>query len=423
MKRMLGLLVMLSILYFGAQFLFNLVEKGHEINYEITFDDVSYKINEVFTVNTDNEEDGYYFKIELEDKTFSYQIFDDFNMQREVITNILYFNDEQYTCILPIFVKDTISSDMMCLNNGSYSLYHNIIGKDEKLDEFAKSLKDYGYDVSNFNDKTEYEEDSGLNVYDLYNLDYVLVESYKGVYVISNSSTSSYVSHYKLFTKDTYERPISAFIKNYYVVADYNQETKFNKFYILNIKTGKQETIEYDYDISMNSYVQGVVDNSVYIFDRDNLKQYELNIKTDTVIEVGNENAKIKVYSDYKFNSVNAYDAKNSNIYFNEYTTSNTLNGKTYYKIDKTGSELSGYYYLYEKVDNSYKLYRTPVKDSNNIVYLFTLTDINDVVYDGNLVYYRVGDRVKLYSDLMGERTLISYNELGFNSNLKISIY
>lgn len=420
MKRMFGLLIVLSIIYFGAQFLFGFIDKGHSTSYEMTIDDKTYKINEVYTRNTENEQDGYYINIEVEDKVFDYQIFEDLNSRKKVVSNVLYYSDSEYTCILPIFVGDKLISDMMCLNNGNYSLYHNIIGINTSLDTYINTLDKY--DVNNFNDKTEYTEELGLNIYDLYDLDYTLIESYRGLYVISNLETS-YISNYRIFDNDVYNRPISAFVKNYYVVADYDQETKFNKFYVLNYKNGKQEEIIYAYDISLNSYVQGVINDSIYIFDRDNLKQYEVNVKTNTVIEVGNEEAKIKTYSDFKFTSINAYDAKNKDIYFNEYTTSNELNGKTYYKVDKTGNELSGNYYVYEQVAGGFNLYRAPIKDSYKLVYLFTLTNINDVVYDGSDVYYRNSNQVKYYNDLLGERTIVTYNELGFNSNLKTSIY
>ena len=58
-----------------------------------------------------------------------------------------------------------------------------------------------------------------------------------------------------------------------------------------------KKTIKYHSSISFNSYIQGSIDDDVYLFDRNSKKQYRINPKTETIVEVGNEQTGIKYYN------------------------------------------------------------------------------------------------------------------------------
>ena len=64
------------------------------------------------------------------------------------------------------------------------------------------------------------------------------------------------------------------------MIADYDNKYEFNKFYLIDIKKGKKETITSNQSISIDSYVQGSYKNDIYLFDKNNKIQYQINIKT-----------------------------------------------------------------------------------------------------------------------------------------------
>ena len=423
MKKMFGLLIIMTLLYFAIQFGFKFIEKGHVLDYKVTNGENVFKINETYVVNTKNESDNYYFSININDKiNFNYQTFANFNMQGQVITDIKYYEDDVYTCILPIFTNDKVITDIICKKGDNYIFYNYIKGTDASLDVFASSLAEYKTD--NFVDEKEQLTNSGLTIaYNSLLEDHFLaLENYKGIYTLNNVNLSK-LYNLKLLDTDVYEKELSAFANKYYLMADYTEDTKFNEFTLVNIANNSKSTIKYDYDISLDSYVQGVIGSSVYIFDRDTLRQYEVNVKTKTIIEVGNTEVGIKKYINGAFVNVNAYDAVSNNIKFNAYSTDNTFNGKSYALVEKTGIAKSGYYYIYEAVGSSYKVYRSSVQDGINLTYLFTTDNINNIVYYKDFVYYIEGNSIRRFSDKNLIETVMDNSELSFNKDLKFNVY
>lgn len=417
MKKMFELLIILCLIMLGIKFGFTFIEKGHEINYAVKTNENHFDIKEVYTVNTKNEKNNYYFEISVNNTAFDYQTYKSFNMASKIIKDIYYHNGE-YECILPIFMNNTILTDIICKKGENYYNYRDLRGNAE-LDNFANQLEQHGYNVKNFeNNSLEVKTVNGVTYYNnLIGSHYVALESYKGLNVLNKS-----IYNRELFSKDVYIKSISGYVGKYYIVADYMKDTKFNVFTIVNLVDGKITKISYDYDISLDSYILGIHDNSIYIMDRSAMKQYELNITTKTIIEVGNKEIGIKIYKDNNFEYDNVYNVVNNNLTFASYV-GNTFNNSTYSKIIKTGIQKSGYYYIFEKVGNNYKVYRSNVQNGINKTYLFTTTTLNNFVYSDDIIYYQDGEYIKKYSDVSGIKTVLKYNELKFNDNIKLGLY
>ena len=235
MKKMFGLLIIMTLLYFAIQFGFKFIEKGHVLDYKVTNGENVFKINETYVVNTKNESDNYYFSININDKiNFNYQTFANFNMQGQVITDIKYYEDDVYTCILPIFTNDKVITDIICKKGDNYIFYNYIKGTDASLDVFASSLAEYKTD--NFVDEKEQLTNSGLTIaYNSLLEDHFLaLENYKGIYTLNNVNLSK-LYNLKLLDTDVYEKELSAFANKYYLMADYTEDTKFNEFTLVNI--------------------------------------------------------------------------------------------------------------------------------------------------------------------------------------------
>ena len=132
------------------------------------------------------------------------------------------------------------------------------------------------------------------------------MENYKGIYTINNKNLSK-IYNVPIFNTDIYSKKISCYVDKYYLVADYSKQTKFNEFKLVDLTNNKVTTIKYDYDISLDSYILGTDKTKVYLFDNDTKREYEIDVKKETIIEVGNTNVGIKMMVNGNFQIIDAY--------------------------------------------------------------------------------------------------------------------
>lgn len=412
MRKLLKLLVLLFIFYLLFQFIFNIFSTGYKIEYQID----EFEVTETITKKTKGEHDNYYFEIKKGDSIFGIQTYQKLNISRKIIKEIKYYQDDEYECILPITKNNTLITDMICLNNGIYYYYHDIKGNDSLLDKFVSTIEIYDGTIYNLNEEVK-KENNYITVYQFNIPDlYMVLESYKGIYFINQKD--GYIAK-DLFTKDTYTKDIHTFIKNYYVTADYSQNFEFHDFYIVNMKDYTVYKITSNNAISFYSYIQGTVGNSIYLIDTSSKKQYEINIKTKTVIEVGNEKTGIKNYQNGQWTEGNIYDAINNELLFtSQEQISIEFNGINYAKVDKIGGEKSGYYYLYENTKNGYNVYRVNVQNNNLKTYLFKTNNIDRIIYDEDKIYFQYDSYIRCYQDTIGVKNIAKNKEISFNSSL-----
>ena len=410
MKKTLYLLIVLFIFYLLIQIIFNYVGPGHNIQYKVD----GFSINEILTQHKKNEIDGYHFEIKKDDLVFVYQI-DNIRKGSKLIKDIAYFKNVNYECIRPILRIKGDYLNTICKKGDTYYNYSDIEGNDPEVDQFASK-----YDKVYKNSTKVLKDNTNLYVYDnLIENHYIALEYYKGVFVINPQNT---YKRFSLFRKEKTGKKLSVLVNNYYLVADYNSDYEFHKFYLIDLEYLSKDEIISNSAISFNSYIQGVVDNSVYLFDKDNKKQYKINVKTNQVSEIGNESKGIKVYQNHEFVDSNVYEASEKELTFNKYSTSNVLNNKEYTKIDLVGGEKTGYYYLYEKNGNNYNVYQVPVSNTSIKKYLFSIDDLNGVKYANNYVYYIKEAKLYAYGSF-GTRLILNYNNFIYNKDLKYDVY
>ena len=419
MIKIFKLLIVMFILYCLLQIGFRIFGKGYELNYKLNLEnDLVANIQEIYTNNIKNEKTNYYFNIKINNQTFSLQTYESFMFNSKIIKDIKYYNGT-YTCIYPIFTGKRQLTDVLCLDNGVLKDYSVLKGKDSTLDSFVNKLIDEKLYTNNFIDDTEKKYDvNKIKVYanNIVAKHYFAINNYKGIYTI-NDYNSQKVSNVPLFKEDIYNRDLSALEGKYYITPDYSNEYDFNTFHRVDITNNDITSFSFNTSISYNSYIQGVVDGKIYLVDKSNKKQYEINPKKKLVNEIGNESSLAKIYEFGNWREVSIYDLINEEKKFSykELDSSNT----NYSKIDKVGNNLSGYYYYYLKTNNGYDVYRANVQNEKEQKYIFKTTDINNVEYVDDYVYYYFNNSLKVYHDSIGNRTIYDYKEYEFNKSLK----
>ena len=416
MKKLLGMLIFLFLLYLGIQFAFTHFGKGENYSYEIEKDGLVFGVDEDSNFWLENNEDNYYFKVFVNDREFIFQTNHDFNKLTQVITDIKYFKNDKYECILPIFKENTLLMDVLCYTGDNLTYYYNLVGKDTDLDRFVKGITIY--DASKWTDTATSLSIEGVTVYknNLISNHYVDFTNYKGIFNISKEFNST-VYNINLYKTDERTQKIGLFLNEYYISADYNEEFEFNKFNIVDLVKLETTTIASNTKISIDSYIQGVVDGKIYLYDKDNKKQYEIDINKKTVVEASANT--IKYYDKGTWSTMTIAQA-NLELKFVMSTIDYT--NDSFARIDKVG-DTTGYYYLYQKGSNGYNAYRMNIQDKGKLTYLFTTKTINNIYYAGNYVYFVSGSDIKIYNDLFGIRKIATYAELEFNQNINFNVY
>ncbi len=401
MLKLFRLLIILIVIYIGVFFLMKFLKSSGDFDYQIE-GEIVFNINEDGLFYNDSE-DNYRFEV-VALETFIFEVNHEFNKENSIIKDIIYYKDDTHECILPIFKDELILIDMMCSDSSVINYYHNIKGINNSLDEFIKP-----YGLEQFEDKSEPINIEGISVYkdNLIVNHFIEFNNYKGIYNVSKNFNTT-VYDVSLFEKDIYNHKISLFYENYYIVADYDDDFGFNIFYVfdfVNLKTTKiisNDTISYD------SYIQGVVDSKIYLFDKDEKIQYEIDIENKKINQVG---SLIKYYN-LKWETMTVNQALEE-LKFN---VTETYSSDGFVKVDK----IKNNYYLFKKNGNLYEVYKN---FNDNLIFLFTTNDIDNIYYIDSYIYYLDGNIIKYYNEETGNRNVLKYNEFEYNDNLKIYIY
>lgn len=369
------------------------------INYKLDVDGNKIKIQEILY------EDNYYIEIKVNNNIYPFRIYENLNNKRKIVEDIYLYKDDSIECILPI-INDKLYTDMMCFKDEILYDYNTLIGENNLLDKYVESIG--LYNINSFKNNSVDTKNIGTVRYNIFDniTTTVAITTYKGI-VINDKEIN-------LFKKDIYNNKLSVFIDNYYIIADYESNYSFNYFYIVNLDTKKITKLESKNDISYDSYIQGIVDNKIYLYDKDNETQYEINIEENKINIVSSDNY-IKYYSNNKWEKMNKAKA-NKEIYFNYQTLDNNFTSYDYVE------EINNYFYLYNKDGISYKLYR--VDKDNLSVYKYILdVPTTNVYFNNNYLYYVYKNKLYYYSDSTGLKTMLENSELEFNDTIKYYIY
>ncbi len=370
------------------------------LNLTININHIKYKVDRVY-VNEYKNEDNYYIELEYNSKKFSFSLYNKNIKGNKIINHIYTYKDKNYTCVFPLINNKSVI-DMMCYNKDIYN-YSILSGNNNSLDDYVKTIKEYNKNDFK-DDKSKYLKLSDSKIYTSNKINKkISISTYKGI--INDGVLIN------IFNKDIYDNRLSAYISDYYIIANYNSLYEFNEFILINLKNNEKIYIKSNYDISFDSYIQGIIGSKLYLFDRDNLCQYEIDVNKKTIKLIGTNT--IKYYKQGKWQSINKNKIKDELLFDNIIS----VNIDGYYKSIK----YNDYYYMFKRENDIYKLYRSHV-NSSNVQYLFDLNTTDIKIYN-NYIYYIYKNNLYYYSDDVGLRTVLSNDELMYNKTIKYYIY
>ena len=395
MKYLLKVLLCLLVLFFALKFIIHVLDDGHTD----TYNDGNFNIVENYTADDNN----YQFNLKNNKFSLTFDVTADYNKASNIITKIHHKKINNYECVLPIFKDGKILTDIMCKQDKTVYYGADI---SNKITAFIKDMNEYGYKLENFQDKAKKTSLSATEVIYEDNIlenHYLALENYKGLTLYNAEEMNV-----PLFDNDVYTKQVSVFTDKYYVVADYDTEYSFKIFKVVNIINGNEKEIRSYDEISFDSYIQGVVDNEIYLFDKDAKVQYKINIEDETVTKLDNIQ-----YYDGSWHEMSLKDALDEKKFDN-------------YKVQIDGYEkalkIGKYYYLYEKNGDNYNVYKAYNKKVKQRIFLFETSDINSIIYLQNYIYFKNGNTFYYWSN-SGIKKVIENTELEFNNDLSFGAF
>ena len=365
-RRLALLLIIILIIALVLFFLFR--RKDYTVTYSVN----DYEITESYH----KEEDYYSFIIKKGETERFAIVYNQHFSSKKNIEQITEYQTETESCIT--ISSNKVRIEPLCTKEETQISYHLVSDEmKEKLGVTSETKEDTILTTYN-----------NINVYHYRNHNYY-IWNYRGFYHINENTTENI----QLFDKDIYNPTLITQVNDILVIPDYNADYYFDKVILLDMNTGRTTTWTLETSIYFDSAVLGVYQGELYIIDKHEKTEWQLNIAKQKQERVGTEQKGGKIY-DHEWTNVTM-----NRLLYQE----NTFKGTTIleYNIKEDG--------LYAIFDNHQMKIResAPSKILSN-------TD--------NTVYYLVNDNVYSYNKEEGEKLLLNYFEWNFNSENVIFI-
>lgn len=408
MKKAISILILLILLFFAGQWALTYFKKGHEVDYQVSYNDKIFDVHEKYSKELDNKYD---IIIKNDKEIYYYVLPDTYNKQKKIIKNFEYYEQDGISCIYPILL-DEKGSYLQCIKDGvNYSSY---AVNSEFINKIREDLKNKGYSVDTINNTENKEalDNSTIYISNLLDNDYITLWSYKGIQIISKEKKSVQ----NTLSYDKYENNHGYLVDKYYIIPVYlsNKVLEFNKVNIIDIEKSEIKSVELGYTLSSNTYINGVVDNKLYYTDPSNLLQIEINPKSNNSRLIGSKDIKGQLYNG-TWQDVNIYDFVNKKIKF---TSIPKEVSKKYNYVKIEGNKNSYYFY-----NSNGEVYQVSKDNIDVSVLLFKANNLNNFKVVDDTIYYVVGDTLYYFNENSGNIPVLKNNELRYNQLNRVDIY
>ena len=404
-KKTISFALIFLLLLMVYQYLVNMIKSNHNITYTVDNGELFY-VDERYI--NDDYDDYYLLKITTEDdKKFIFDLHNDFNKQKIIVKGIESFEQDGYYCIGLKLAGYGNYSYPECYKNNvtySYSSIQNQVDFKDYLDK-VKDDKAEKYKV-----ESKKNEENGIVV----NKDYLdsneilMVYNYKQV----SLHYPTYSRYFSFSTIDNYKNEFGGLVGNYYVVFKSTSLPTLKTIVKYDVIDGIKNEISLPIEMSKQVYINGVHDNKIYVFDKSNKRQFEINPYTDEINIVGTTEQEGINYVDGEKQSISVYDLEANEVKFTE-------NKDAYSSIDSDYMNVNEKYAVYAKNGYVYKVYKEFIDDP---VFLFYEPEAKEFKSKGNNIYFIKDDTIYKYNTY-GIFALASKTELLYNYENMYDVY
>lgn len=399
------LILFLSFLVYQVTVIF--FTKKHEITYELTIADKSFSINEKYI---HIKKEGYYlFELKYKNEVFVFDKSNVFNKRKKVIESLEYYEEEDVFCILPIYIKDE-SEEIYCSKDGaqySYTTIKEFINTENLLAKLKQRPIKYENKILDFklnNDVTYYINNAKRN-------EYIAIYHYKFLEIYNEAV----IDKFNFSEKDIYNNRLGLFHDKYFLMPIYSASELVKGFHVVDISTNVRSYFFFDDEVSNNSYIQGVVNDKVYLLDKSHKKQYKIDLENKKYETIGNIAKDAQKFNGKDFETVNIQSMINNEVIFPKEEPIE-LNNKKYQELFYDDRA----YYLYTDQGEFFKVYKNNLEKS---IYLFKENNLKDIIVSNGAIYFLKSDSIYRY-DQHGIKIIVKWRELQNNlSNMYGAYY
>ena len=388
-------IIFVIIVVFIVLSITNYLKKEHTVKYKIN----NYDIKEHFYLSK-----GHYYDMIITNKKkkYIYTINEDLGKDKKIITDIKEYKSNDLTCIVPVY-KENITNNFYCLlNKQQVSANYLYDTNNSDFKKIYKKAKKLNIKLSQNNKSKKNYKNLVVYQKNITKDHFYFIWNYKGIYVVSKDE----IKYKKFIDYDIYDNVMDCVVDDYYVLFDNSSVNGIEDVYYYDINKDKLDKFELKTKLTKNSYINGVVDNSIYVTDRKQKKEYAVKIKDKTITEVDNDQTKYLVYDNKTKKELTKSDYFMKDFFFDN----NLIIDKKITKSKELKKEYNYYYFIEDS-----KLYKALDTNKTHRILLAELDNITDwLVRDREVLLLR-DDTIYVYIDGKGLRKILTTNELKYN--------
>ena len=389
-KKKIKIIIILFLLIIPILFLRKVFIREYDIIYEKN----KYIINEIYKYK--DKTDTYEINIKNKTQEFTYILNNDFNKNKKIIKNIKVYKDDNLTCILPIYTKK-IDNKLYCLkDNTQVSNYY--LKDNASYKKILKKVKKYKIKSYSENNKTStYKK---LRIYDnnISNKDIFTIWDYKGISIIKKNKNT----YIKFLDYDLYDDIKTIIYDKYFILFENNHVDGIKNIHYYDLEKDKLKIYNPEIVISKDFYINGVVDNLIYVTDNKTKKEYTINIKKEEITQINKANEYF-IYYDNEFKNLTKSDYFMDKQIFNNKKVLDE-------KISKVEHIKENNIYYYLENNNFYRQ-----RKNRNKELLFSLDEIKEWKIISDKIIAISEDTLYIYDDNRGLVPIVKSNELNYN--------
>ncbi len=395
MKKKITVIIVLLLLIF----IIGQIKKAFIKKYIIIYQKNHYQIKEYYQ---QANHPAYSFIITNNKDTYVYNLNDNFHKKKKVIKEIKTYQKNNLSCIIPIYKKETEKKLYCSLDKNQVSNDYLIKSNNKDFLFIQKKVKSYHIAMPSSEETAKQYKKITIYHKNISSEDIFYIWNYKGIDVISND----HIKTKKFFNEDHYDNILATTIKNYYVLFDNSSVEGIKKIYYYNYKKNKLNSFNLKNSLSKDSYINGVIDDLIYVTDKKEKKQYTINIEKKKIVRIDQDETSYLIFENGKKNSLSKSDFFMKEQYFSNINKKNS-------KITSS-NELREENNIYYYIENN-NMYQSLKINPSHKIRLFELNDIKEWYIVDNEIILLQNDTIYTYQEKTGLRKILQSNELKYN--------
>ena len=387
-KKIITFSLLLLFLTLLLEFSINYFKTSHHVEYDIS----GYMVEEDYIKKSGK--DYYLIKASKDGKEYIFNAQNEFNKNEKIIKEIISYDTDDISCATIIYTNNS-SSTPLCYKD---KILHSYISVENKpgMSEYLKQLNKYAEDKITSSDESYVFAYNEIYKNNLYKNEDIIMYNYKNIIKINGERTMTF----DFSNKDVFKNEYGTLVGKYYVIPKMRNSIEFSHYLIVDLEKETVEEIDLAREVSANissqMYVNGIYNSNLYIFDKSNLVQYEINPGKGEIKVVGNKDKKGIVYKNGQEEEIGVYTLNNEKVTFTE-------NYDAYKEIDYDQIFLTSNGAVYVKDGVFYKVYNNYLK---NPIYLFEAKNVQDIKVKEDNIYYINDQFLYRYNDYGNVRIL-----------------